>query len=151
MSPAVLWGAEKAWQDTSNFLCFIVCFFLQSAIPIHARRLSHNPPTSKKPHTNSDILSFTDFNLVRLRSWVSGGKQPRFVAQLLHLHVRCSAPCRNPTSSLFYKWKAVSRGGLRSVRPKFRNADVSENLTQPGAFCVEHKVLPRTLKERATQ
>lgn len=105
----------------SHFLCFIVCFFLQSAIPIHARRLSHNPPTSKKPHTDPDDLSFTDFNLIRLRSRVSGGKQPRFVAQLLHLRVRCAPPCRIPAGRLFYKWKAVPKTGLRWVRPKIQD------------------------------
>lgn len=111
---------KKPDWTLSNFLSSVVCFLLQSAIPIHARRLSHNPPTSKKAHINSHVLSFTDLKRVQLRSWVSGGKQPRFVVQLLHLHVRCSAPGRIPAGRLVYKWKAVFEKRIKTSPSKIQ-------------------------------
>lgn len=44
-------AAEPGWTLSHSLLSLSP----QSGIPIHARRLSHNPPSSKQPHADSDI------------------------------------------------------------------------------------------------
>uniref|UniRef100_H3C416 Melanophilin b n=1 Tax=Tetraodon nigroviridis TaxID=99883 RepID=H3C416_TETNG len=69
----------------------------RSAIPIHARRLSHNPPTSKYPHNDSDLLSLTDVLLRAESPPVDSSINGRllFVRNSIH---RGSLTQRNPVA-----------------------------------------------------
>lgn len=118
---------------TGHFLTSSVLLFVSSS-SLQSQYTQGDFPTTLpqvRSHTPTDshtyVLSFTDFNLVltQIRSIRRQTAWFCYPASPSACQMFCCAEGR-----LFYKWKAISKRG--SVRPKFRNVDVSGNSTKPG-------------------
>lgn len=125
-------------QEQPGWTCshFLLCFFPQSAIPIHARRLSHNPPASKHSHSsdreaNRFIMFHRSISGVPPSSVTKRGSPLAHKAHLIllfstfchifslhpwRLNVPCSC-CMFPDQVDRFVRKSIHRGSLTQRNP----------------------------------